>query len=573
MRWTPHSVRRFSRKSATRSAIDHPSDWTTNIVPRPTGTKRSHPRSVNGFDNGSRGRCGHRCVGRSRARGRPRVREARCARRAAGAGGGGARRGATRSRGARRQGDSSSNRRRGLRRGGRGGRAGRGRARADRHLGERRDGHGLCPVPRHRAGRVQTRDGGHLLRGCPRHDRSVATNGAPRPRHRRPGRLGALLPGDSASIRLLRREVRNARLHRLDSHRAAPRRQQGLDHDGAAAGCEHAAVQLVPRQGWESSTARAADLPTGSCRRSRLLGRTPSSARARRRLQLAEGDRRKQACPKIRRLVPRADRVPVAADPGRADGRSRRQPLRSRSRRSGHTRHLRRTRARPEHAAVGDDTPPTARRCTCDDGGRVTRTCTPRALMPDSPPHVLREYALLADGERGILVGPRGDFSWMCFPRWHDDAVFSTLVGAAGEYAVTPVGRYVWGGYYEAGSLIWRSRWLTEENAIIESREALALPTRADRAVILRRVIAHRGTARLDVVLNPRGRFGNEAPRDLARAEGGTGTGRCGELRFAWLGGAGARPQPDGAGGPVLTLMLELEPGQTHDLVLVLALD
>ena len=194
-------------------------------------------------------------------------------------------------------------------------------------------------------------------------------------------------------------------------------------------------------------------------------------------------------------------------------------------------------------------------------------------MPPESPPHVLREYALLADGERGILVGPRGDFSWMCFPRWHDDAVFSTLVGAGGEYAVTPVGRYVWGGYYEAGSLIWRSRWVTEENAIIESREALALPTRADRAVILRRVIAQQGTARLDVVLNPRGRFGNEAPRDLARAESGTWTGRCGEIRFAWLGGAGARPQPDGAGGQVLTLMLELEPGQTHDLVLVLALD
>ena len=29
------------------------------------------------------------------------------------------------------------------------------------------------------------------------------------------------------------------------------------------------------------------------------------------------------------------------------------------------------------------------------------------------PPHVLREYSLLADGERGILVGPRGDFVWM----------------------------------------------------------------------------------------------------------------------------------------------------------------
>ena len=33
-------------------------------------------------------------------------------------------------------------------------------------------------------------------------------------------------------------------------------------------------------------------------------------------------------------------------------------------------------------------------------------------------PHILREYALLADGERGVIVGPDGDFAWMCFPRW-----------------------------------------------------------------------------------------------------------------------------------------------------------
>ena len=56
----------------------------------------------------------------------------------------------------------------------------------------------------------------------------------------------------------------------------------------------------------------------------------------------------------------------------------------------------------------------------------------------DFPPHVLREYALLADGERGALVGPRGDVAWMCAPRWDSDAVFSSLIGGRGVYAVTP---------------------------------------------------------------------------------------------------------------------------------------
>ena len=43
-------------------------------------------------------------------------------------------------------------------------------------------------------------------------------------------------------------------------------------------------------------------------------------------------------------------------------------------------------------------------------------------------PHVLRQYALLADGHRGALIGPRGDISWMCAPRWEDDGVFATLI-------------------------------------------------------------------------------------------------------------------------------------------------
>ncbi len=111
------------------------------------------------------------------------------------------------------------------------------------------------------------------------------------------------------------------------------------------------------------------------------------------------------------------------------------------------------------------------------------------------PPHVLREYALLADGERGALVGPRGGMAWLCAPRWDSDAVFSSLIGGGGLYAVTPAdARFVWGGYYDDGTLIWRSRWITE-TGVIERREALAFPGEADRVVVLRRVIASEGEA------------------------------------------------------------------------------
>ena len=91
--------------------------------------------------------------------------------------------------------------------------------------------------------------------------------------------------------------------------------------------------------------------------------------------------------------------------------------------------------------------------------------------------HVLRDFALIADGERGALIGPDGDIAWLCAPRWHDDAVFATLIGGRGTYAITPTGRYTWGGQYEDGTLIWRSRWIVGQ-AVVASREALALPER-----------------------------------------------------------------------------------------------
>ena len=160
---------------------------------------------------------------------------------------------------------------------------------------------------------------------------------------------------------------------------------------------------------------------------------------------------------------------------------------------------------------------------------------------------MLREYALLADGERGAVVGPRGDIVWLCAPRWDSDAVFTSLIGGAGEYTVTPAGRYVWGGYYEDGSMIWRSRWVTDAG-IIECREALAFPGDPHRAVLLRRIHA------VDRAGDRRRRPATRAPAtartrlsDLHR-HGGVWTGRSGELHLRWTGGRGRAPAPQPAG-------------------------
>ncbi len=182
----------------------------------------------------------------------------------------------------------------------------------------------------------------------------------------------------------------------------------------------------------------------------------------------------------------------------------------------------------------------------------------------DAPglPHVLREYALVADGERGAVIGPQGDIAWLCAPRWDSPAVFSTLWGGGGSYVVTPSdGWHVWGGRYEDRSLIWRSRWVTSQGGI-EVREALALPAEPDRLVLLRRVEAPDRLADLQVRLDPRADFGRKRLRSVRRRDD-CWVARVGDLHLRWQGGADAE-MVDGA----LVQHLRVPQGRSHDLVL-----
>ncbi len=180
---------------------------------------------------------------------------------------------------------------------------------------------------------------------------------------------------------------------------------------------------------------------------------------------------------------------------------------------------------------------------------------------------VLRLYALIADGERGALVGPAGDIVWMCMPTWHGEALFTSLLGGAGVYAVTPLEEFVWGGYYEAGSLIWRSRWVLTGGSVVECREALAFPGKRERALLLRRVMAQKGEARLRVHLDLRASYGRRRFRDLKLSESGSWKARADGLHARWTGGSEARVGEN----KELLLELTLSEGDRHDFLLELA--
>jgi GH15 family glucan-1,4-alpha-glucosidase len=186
------------------------------------------------------------------------------------------------------------------------------------------------------------------------------------------------------------------------------------------------------------------------------------------------------------------------------------------------------------------------------------------------PPQVLRDYALIADGERGAIVGPRGDIAWMCAPHWHSDAVFATLAGGDGIYAITPSGRFVWGGYYEEGTLVWRSRWITDDG-IIECREALALPGAADRAILLRQVVAVDCTAHVDIILDPRAGFGACGMRSVSADDQGNWTAQAGELHVRWSGSVHNAQVRHRGDTEALVARLAVLAGERADLVLEIA--
>ncbi|MFB7244180.1 glycoside hydrolase [Streptomyces populi] len=178
------------------------------------------------------------------------------------------------------------------------------------------------------------------------------------------------------------------------------------------------------------------------------------------------------------------------------------------------------------------------------------------------PPHALHDYALLADGERGALVGPDGAVNWLCAPAWHDEAVFASLIGGRGVYAVTPTSPWVPGGYYEDGTLIWRSRWVTTEG-VVECRDALAFPGEENRLVLLRQLIAVDGAARVHVVLAPSADYGRAPLSSTHRDDDGVWHLTTGRHRLRWQGAPSAAFRDE-----ALVADLELRPGRRHDLVL-----
>ena len=194
---------------------------------------------------------------------------------------------------------------------------------------------------------------------------------------------------------------------------------------------------------------------------------------------------------------------------------------------------------------------------------------SPEAQSAAYPPEVLGSYAFLADGERGALIGPRGDIAWMCAPGWDSDAVFTSLIGGDSLYGVTPAERFTWAATTKPPASSGAAAG-SHTAGVIECREALAFPGASDRAVILRQVRSPEAAQEVDIHLAPAAGF-DQAPLSDVHHHGRIWTGKLGALWLRWQGPEGVHVRSVGADGHQLYARAVVSPDETLDLVLELS--
>ena len=145
--------------------------------------------------------------------------------------------------------------------------------------------------------------------------------------------------------------------------------------------------------------------------------------------------------------------------------------------------------------------------------------------MPDRDPAdaypPIGDYALIGDCRSGALVSKGGSIDWLCWPQFDSSSFFAALLDRerGGRFSVRPAGEYE------------VSRRYVEETAVLETtfrtgtgtlRLTDCFPVASEAAksgllwpehLILRRVECTGGEVEVEVVCDPRPRYGREEPR------------------------------------------------------------
>ncbi|QZY30404.1 glycoside hydrolase family 15 protein [Nocardioides coralli] len=111
-------------------------------------------------------------------------------------------------------------------------------------------------------------------------------------------------------------------------------------------------------------------------------------------------------------------------------------------------------------------------------------------------PLPIEDYALVGDRHTAALVGRDGSIDWLCLPRFDSPACFAALLGTRehGRWLLGPVDEAAVSRRYIGGTTLLETTFTTDTGSVTLLD---VMPTRDDRADIVRRVTGVSGTVRM----------------------------------------------------------------------------
>lgn len=156
-------------------------------------------------------------------------------------------------------------------------------------------------------------------------------------------------------------------------------------------------------------------------------------------------------------------------------------------------------------------------------------------MRRDYPP--IGDYAIIGDCRTAALVCRDGGLDWLCLPRFDSPAVFAALLDRArgGAFSVRPAGRFESRRRYVGPTPVLETTFeaaggrlrVTDLMSVASEEDRRREPTPEHE--VLRIVECVGGEVEVEVVCDPRPRFGAEVPRPIDRGA------------FGWCFGSGAR--------------------------------
>ncbi|MEM9225873.1 MAG: trehalase-like domain-containing protein, partial [Pseudomonadota bacterium] len=78
------------------------------------------------------------------------------------------------------------------------------------------------------------------------------------------------------------------------------------------------------------------------------------------------------------------------------------------------------------------------------------------------------DLGVIGNGTVAGLINTRGDYQWLCLPRFDGEPVFNQLLGGAGTFSIWMEGLKTRSQAYDQNTAILRTRLEAEDGAIVE---------------------------------------------------------------------------------------------------------